>query len=53
MKAATLDLDSKADTALRNPINGSAGGCCAIAANGHAAAPPRSVMNWRRLIVVQ
>jgi hypothetical protein len=24
-------------------------GCCARAANGHAAAaPPRSVMNWRR-----
>jgi hypothetical protein len=24
--------------------------CCARAASGHAAAPPRSVMNLRRLI---
>src|SRR5215470_16536276 len=37
-----------ADAALRNPITGIAG-CCARAASGHAAAPPRSVMNWRRL----
>src|ERR1039457_5929504 len=27
-------------------------GCCACAANGHAAAPPRSVMNSRRCISV-
>jgi hypothetical protein len=25
-------------------------GCCARAATGHAAAPPRSVMNSRRLM---
>jgi hypothetical protein len=24
--------------------------CCARAASGHAAAPPSSVMNWRRFI---
>src|SRR5262245_50292283 len=33
--------------ALRNPTTGMAN-CCARAASGHAAAPPRSVMNWRR-----
>ena len=33
---------------LRNPITGIAG-CCARAASGHAAAPPSSVMNSRRL----
>jgi hypothetical protein len=30
-----------------NPITGIAG-CCARAANGHTAVPPRSVMNARR-----
>jgi hypothetical protein len=30
-----------------NPITGIAG-CCALAASGHAAAPPSSVMNARR-----
>src|SRR5215831_5337440 len=38
------------DVLLRNPTTGSAG-CCARAASGHAAAPPTSVMNSRRLIV--
>ena len=38
------------DELLRNPITGSAG-CCARAARGHVAAPPMSVMNWRRLII--
>jgi hypothetical protein len=34
----------------KNPTTGIAG-CCARAASGHAAAaPPSSVMNWRRLI---
>jgi hypothetical protein len=48
--AATTDADSPGDLLLRKPITGSAG-CCARAANGHtAAAPPMSVMNWRRLI---
>src|SRR5262245_17420311 len=32
----------------RNPTTGTAG-CCARAASGHAAAPPSSVMNSRRL----
>ena len=33
---------------MRTPITGVAG-CCARAANGHApAAPPSSVMKWRR-----
>ena len=41
---------SSADAPLRNPITGIAG-CCACATIGHvAAAPPRSVMNSRRLI---
>src|SRR6266540_6275360 len=34
----------------RNPMTGIAA-CCALAASGHvAAAPPSSVMNWRRLM---
>jgi hypothetical protein len=32
---------------VENPITGMTG-CCARAANGHAAAPPSSVMNERR-----
>jgi hypothetical protein len=35
---------------LRNPITGTTV-CCARAAIGHAAAPPISVMNSRRLII--
>jgi hypothetical protein len=45
---------AKSDPAVINPITGMAG-CCAraasghaLAAIGHAAAPPSSVMNWRR-----
>ena len=37
------------DSPCRNPITGIAG-CCARAASGHAAAPPSSVMNSRRLM---
>jgi len=37
------------DLLLRNPTTGIAG-CCARAASGHAAAPPSSVMNSRRLM---
>jgi hypothetical protein len=38
------------DPPLTNAITG-IGGCCARAASGHAATPPpRSAMNWRRLI---
>src|SRR5262245_60524801 len=38
------------DVLLRNPTTGIVP-CCAPAASGHAAAPPTSVMNSRRLIV--
>src|SRR5262249_36489385 len=41
---------SAAEAASRSPITG-IGCCCARAASGHAAAPPTSVMNSRRLIV--
>jgi hypothetical protein len=34
---------------LSKPITGS-DGCCERAASGHAAAPPRSVMNSRRFM---
>jgi len=37
------------DVGVRNPITGIAD-CCARAASGHAAAPPSSVMNSRRLM---
>ena len=37
-----------AEAELRKPITGIVG-CCARAASGHAAAPPRSVMNSRRI----
>jgi len=37
------------DEPLRNPVIDIAG-CCARAATDHAAAPPRSVMNSRRLM---
>ena len=40
--------DQQAPRLLRNPTTGIAA-CCARAASGHAAAPPRSVMNSRRL----
>ena len=49
-RAQTVRGTRPADSPLRNPITGIAG-CCARAASGHAAAaPPRSVMNSRRLI---
>src|SRR5262249_2327196 len=48
-KASTIYAKPAACVLLRNPITGSAG-CCALAASGHAAAPPRSAMNWRRVI---
>ena len=47
MRADGLRIVS-GDVRLRNPITGIAG-CCARAASGHvAAAPPSSVMNFRR-----
>ena len=47
--AVSWRAKSAAAVLLKNPITGIAG-CCARAANGHAAtAPPKSVMNSRRL----
>src|SRR6266481_7293898 len=43
------DLVLSGELLLRNPITGIAA-CCARAASGHAAAPPRSAMNSRRLM---
>jgi hypothetical protein len=42
--ATTPIAEPAADVLRRNPITGIAG-CCARAANGHAAAPPSNVMN--------
>src|SRR5262245_2519637 len=44
-----MGLYPSSDVLLRNPITGVAG-CCARAANGHAAALPSNVMNSRRLM---
>src|ERR1039458_7254293 len=50
-KAAVQSLQAEDVLAPKNPMVGSFAGCCARAANGHAAAaPPRSVMNSRRLM---
>src|SRR5262249_12735364 len=49
LKAATRCAHSASDPGLRNPTTGIAA-CCARAASGHAAAPPMSVMNSRRLM---
>src|SRR5215468_52538 len=47
--AATICLESLRDLLSRNPTTGIAG-CCACATMGHAAAaPPSSVITWRRL----
>jgi len=45
----TQDIHSSRYGPWRNPITGIAG-CCARTAIGHAAAPPRNVMNFRRLM---
>src|SRR5215831_8516993 len=50
MAGRQLDEPITLGQALRNPITGIAG-CCALAMSGHTAAPLRSVMNSRRLIV--
>src|ERR1700730_12451570 len=47
--AATRCALSSGERALRNPITGTAA-CCARDESGHAAAPPSSVINWRRLM---
>jgi len=47
-KAATHSFAAEAVIAPRNPITGIVG-CCARASSGHAAAPPSTVMNSRRL----
>src|SRR5262245_4027335 len=46
--ALTRYAKPAAGVVLRNPITGIAG-CCARTASGHAAAPPRTVTNSRRL----
>jgi hypothetical protein len=48
--AATRRLSITGVLCPKNPMVGSFDGCCALAASGHAAAPPSSVMNWRRFI---
>jgi len=50
-RAATQLLRAAAEPALKKPMVGSFAGCCARAASGHAAAPPRSVMNVRRFML--
>src|SRR6516162_4725179 len=50
--AATKSALSSPDRALRYPITGIAG-CCACAAIGQAAAPPNSVMNSRRFMLIR
>jgi hypothetical protein len=48
-RAGRQPQDAQNPEGLANPIEGIVG-CCALAASGHAAAaPPSSVMNWRRL----
>src|SRR5215813_6053228 len=48
-KADSIGPSVTGDLPLKYPITGI--GCCARAARGHAAAaPPSSVMNWRRLM---
>src|SRR5215216_1454852 len=49
--AASRDGLSEGDVTPRKPIRGTFPACCcACAASGHATAPPRSVMNSRRLM---
>src|SRR5262249_51763858 len=50
-KASVHRLWTAGVFAPKKPMVGSLPGCCALAANGHAAAPPpSSVMNSRRFI---
>src|SRR5262249_41920541 len=49
-KAAVHGAQTTAVAAPKNPMVGSRPVCCARADNGHAVAPPSSVMNWRRLM---
>ena len=49
-KAAVHWLQPDGVLVLKNPMVGSFAACCARAVSGHAAAPPSSVMNWRRFI---
>jgi hypothetical protein len=48
-KAAARDACVDGEAEPRNPTVGSFACCCALAASGHALAPPSSVMNSRRL----
>jgi putative ABC transport system substrate-binding protein len=45
---AMLRAADAAESGERMPMSGRTGCCCARAASGHTAAPPRSVMNSRR-----
>src|SRR5262245_29838975 len=45
-----MGLYPSSDVLLRNPITRARAGCCARAANGHAAALPSNEMNSRRLM---
>ena len=47
--AGSRVANAPGDPRLKNPITGIVG-CCARAASGHAAAPPRAKMNSRRLM---
>src|SRR5262249_9708842 len=44
-----LSLSMARQQSYRTPTSHIRSGCCVRAARGHAAAPPSSVMNWRRL----
>jgi hypothetical protein len=46
----TCPSASSAASGISTPIRRAPSLCCARAASGHAAAPPMSVMNWRRLM---
>jgi hypothetical protein len=45
MKAAVHCVQDEDELTPRNPIFGRSLACCALAASGHAAAPPSRVMN--------
>ncbi len=49
-KARVHEVQAAGSPVPRKAIVGSFAGCCARAARGHTAAPPRSVMNSRRCI---
>src|SRR5262249_34681718 len=52
-KAAVHALQLACVLTPKKPMVGSLAGCCALAASGHAAAPPMSVMNSRRFMAAR